>query len=63
MLDKLTFILLLIACILCVIVSVLFVIYLIMRVVAYFFIRKMMRDGDSRTYDEIVSDEFQGLIL
>lgn len=63
MLDKLTFILLLIACVLCVIKTVLFVIYLIMRVIAYFLIRQMMKDGDPRTYDEIVSDEFQGLIL
>lgn len=63
MLDKLLFIALIVSCVLCVIVSVLFVIYLIMRVVAYFFIRKMMRGGDSRTYDEIVQDEFQGLIL
>lgn len=63
MFDKLLFIALIILCVLCVTVSVLFVIYLIMRVVTYFFIRKMMRDGDSRTYDEIVHDEFQGLIL
>lgn len=63
MLGKLTFILLLIACVLCVIKTILFVIYLIMRVIAYFLIRQMMKDGDPRTYDEIVSDEFQGIIL
>lgn len=63
MLGKLTFILLLIACVLCVIKTILFVVYLIMRVIAYFLIRQMMKDGDPRTYDEIVSDEFPGLIL
>lgn len=63
MLGKLTFILLLIACVLCVIKTILYVIYLIMRVIAYFLIRQMMKDGDPRTYDEIVSDEFPGMIL
>lgn len=63
MMDKLLLVALSILCILYVICFVLFVVYLAMRVVAYFFIRKMMRDGDDRTYDEIVSDEFQGLIL
>lgn len=63
MLGKLTFILLLIACVLCVIKTILFVVYLIMRVIAYFLIRQMMKNGDPRTYDEIVSDEFPGLIL
>lgn len=63
MLDKITFIALAILCVLCVIKTILYVIYLIMRVIAYFLIRQMMKDGDPRTYDEIVSDEFPGLIL
>lgn len=63
MMDKLLFVALSILCVLYVICFVLFVIYLAMRVVAYFLIKKMMKDGDDRTYDKIVSDEFQGLIM